>query len=121
MPSIAERMIRRQPADLIYIGDLVEKHCFLGEGKPSEFLQLLKALTEGRAEQEVLATPNGVSAETILGRVQMAFKLVNDLQQFVIDRDDAKRPIKRKRKAKVTPLASEPSSSDGSPNFGGEI
>lgn len=117
--TIQERLSRRSQEDLIYVGELVERVCFKEDNQPTEFLQLLKALTEGRAENEAMMNKNGTSAERILGRIEMAYKLVNDLQQFVIDKDSAKAPRRRRSRQKPSPLAEEPSIPE--PKIGGTI
>ena len=99
--TIKERMIRRTPEDIVHIGDLVERH-FQGE-----FGEVLEALTNGRVQEEALRERGNLSADRILGRIEMAARLAQDLEQFIIDRDSMIQPKKRTRKSKESPLADE--------------
>ena len=114
--TIQERLKRREVSDIIYIGSLVERVCFKEDAKPTEFLELLKALTEGRAEQEALMSKE-INADRILGRIEMAYKLVNDLEQFVADKDAVNIPKSEPDDLSETILASEPSG----PKMGGTV
>lgn len=99
--TIKERMVRRSPEDVVYIGDLVERH-FQGE-----FGEVLEALTNGRVQEEALRERGQLSADRILGRIEMAARLAQDLEQFIIDKDSMMEPKKRTPEGKESPLADE--------------
>ena len=99
--TIRERIIRRLPEDIIYLGDLVEKHMY------GEFGEVLDALTQGRINEEVLKERNGVSPDRILGRCEMAARLSQDLEQYVVDRDEIMKPLEMKEKETESPIADE--------------
>ena len=89
--QIEERLIgcaRKEHEHIIYIGDLVERIM------RSEFGAVLKALTAGRVSQEIASNKDGkLSSERVLGRLEMADNLWNDLEQFVMDKDSLLRPL----------------------------
>lgn len=79
---------RLEAEHIIYVGELVERML------KSEFGAVLKALTAGRASAELSANRDGkLSADRILGRLEMADGLWSDLEQFVLDKDSQLRPI----------------------------
>lgn len=89
--AIEERLAgcgRKEAEHIIYVGELVErilKH---------EFGAVLRALTAGRTGAELQANRDGkLSADRILGRIEMADALWSDLEQFVIDKDAQLAPI----------------------------
>lgn len=83
--AIEERLIgcsKKEASHIHYIGDLVER---ILQG---EFGAVIKALTAGRISQELhSAKHSGLSSDRVLGRIEMAENLWNDLEQFVLDRD----------------------------------
>ncbi|MBX4189760.1 hypothetical protein KW791_00460 [Candidatus Parcubacteria bacterium] len=83
--AIEERLAsagRRERHSIIYLGELVERHL------RGEIGAILKALTAGRISTELgKSSVSGVSAERVLGRLEMAESLWNDLEQFVHDKD----------------------------------
>ena len=119
--KISERLQRRSNDDIIYIGSLVEKHCFKNGNESTEFLELIKALTEGRAEQEALMNKPDQSAQRILGRIEMAYRLINDLNQFVIDKEAINRPLSKEDESDPTPIANEPTLPERDLRIGGNI
>lgn len=116
--DIETRMLRRSPSDIIYLGDIVEKYFINTELNP-----ILTALTQGRISKEAKEAKRGVvNAERILGRIEMADQLVDDLTQYVYDRNEMKKPKKRKGKEVETALASEPDIPDTQTfSYGGDI
>lgn len=94
--AIEERLAacgRLEAEHIIYVGELVERLL------KSEFGAVLKALTAGRASAELASNKDGkLSADRILGRLEMADSLWSDLEQFVIDKDSQLRPIPRQEK-----------------------
>lgn len=112
MPTIEERMIRRNMEDIEYLGDLVEQHY------SGEFGKVLTALTQGRVMEEALRTKNGESPDRILGRIEMAAKLTQDLEQFIVDRDRLREPVKKEETFQDTIVAEDPAY----PNqYGGQV
>lgn len=89
--DIEERLTgcsRREAQHIIYVGTLVE-HALLGE-----IGAVIKALTAGRVSAELASNKDGkLSSERVLGRVEMANSLWDDLEQFVIDKDNVNKPI----------------------------
>lgn len=89
--AIEERLTRcakNEAEHIIYVGELVERIL------KSEFGAVLKALTAGRASAELTANKDGkLSSDRILGRVEMANALWDDLEQFVMDKDAQLTPI----------------------------
>jgi hypothetical protein len=88
--SIEERLAacgRKDPSAIIYVGQLVERVL------KSEFGAIIKALTAGRISTELGSSRISVStSDRILGRLEMAEYLWNDLEQFVLDKDALQRP-----------------------------
>lgn len=78
--TIEERIQRRAPEDIIHIGQLAENVL------KSEMGVLLYALTSGRIATEASNNSN-LNAERILGRIQGYQRLMNDLEQYVIDKN----------------------------------
>lgn len=112
MPTIEERMIRRNAEDIEYLGDLVERHY------NGEFGKVLTALTQGRVMEEALRAKNGESSDRVLGRIEMAAKLTQDLEQFIADRDRLREPKKKEETFLDAVVAEEPAY----PNqYGGQI
>jgi len=102
MATIEERMIRRSNEDIEYLGDLVERHY------QGEFGKVLTALTQGRVMEEALRAKNGESPDRILGRIEMAAKLTQDLEQFIIDRDTLRQPRKKEEALVESVVAEDP-------------
>lgn len=90
--AIEERLAgcgRLEPQHIIYVGELVERIL------KSEFGAVIKALTAGRTSAELSANKDGkLSSDRILGRLEMADNLWNDLEQFVLDKDAQMAPMK---------------------------
>ena len=88
--SIEERLAaagRNEPDAVIYIGQLVERVL------QGEFGAIIKALTAGRISTELSqARGSMTSSDRILGRLEMAENLWNDLEQFVMDKDSLNKP-----------------------------
>jgi len=94
---------RGEAEHIIYVGQLVERLL------KSEFGAILKALTAGRASAELSSNLDGkISSDRILGRVEMANNLWNDLEQFVLDKDAQLRPIEQNEVKKETISHREP-------------
>ena len=89
---IEERLLLCAKGDhdsTIYIGELVER-CLTGE-----IGAVLKALTAGRTAIEIQRNRDSkLSAERVLGRIEMADLLWNDLEQYVADKDAILQPLK---------------------------
>ena len=89
--SIEERLAgcgRNEDQHIIYVGQLVERTL------QSEFGAIIKALTAGRISTELgYSRQSTQSSERILGRLEMAENLWNDLEQFVIDKDKLIKPV----------------------------
>ena len=112
MVTIEERMIRRNQEDIEYLGDLVERHY------QGEFGKVLTALTQGRVMEEALRPKNGESSERILGRIEMAAKLTQDLEQFIYDRDKLRAPKEKEPELMESVVAEDPEY----PNqYGGQV
>lgn len=79
--TIEERIKRHEREDIIYIGQLAEQIL------ASEMGSLLYALTSGRIATEASTAHQVGSAERVLGRIEAYQKLVNDLEQYVVDKD----------------------------------
>lgn len=83
--TIDERLTacsRGDSSSVIYIRDLVERTL------KGEFGAILKALTVGRTSRELAENRNGkLSSDRVLGRIEMAEILWNDLEQYVLDGD----------------------------------
>jgi hypothetical protein len=78
---------RNEVEHIIYVGELVEKAI------KSEFGAILKALTAGRVSTELNANKSGsLSSDRVLGRIEMANNLWDDLEQFVLDKDKLQAP-----------------------------
>lgn len=88
--SIEDRLAgcgRNEPDHIIYVGQLVERVL------QGEFGAIIKALTAGRISTELGQSRQSVtSSDRILGRLEMAENLWNDLEQFVLDKDKLIRP-----------------------------
>jgi hypothetical protein len=68
--------------EIVYLGELVENTL------KGEFGAIIKCLTAGRVSEELNKSKDGkLSADRILGRLEMAESLWNDLEQFVLDKD----------------------------------
>lgn len=89
--EIEERLIKcaqKELEHIIYVGQLVERVL------QSEFGAVLKALTAGRVSQEIASNKdNRLSSDRVLGRIEMADSLWNDLEQFVADKDKFMTPV----------------------------
>jgi len=92
LKTIEERLLLCAKGDhdsTVYIGELVER-CLTGE-----IGAVLKALTAGRTAIEIQRNrDNKLSAERVLGRIEMADLLWNDLEQYVADKDALLQPLK---------------------------
>lgn len=88
--SIEERLAacgRGETDAKVYVGQLVER---IMKG---EFGAILKALTAGRASREIYENRDGkLSSDRVLGRIEMAELIWDDLEQFVLDKDSLMRP-----------------------------
>ena len=81
---------RKDSDQVIYVGELVEKVM------KSEFGVILEALTAGRTTFEIGANRNSaLSCDRVLGRIEMASLLFEDLEQFILDKDALLRPIEQ--------------------------
>ncbi len=90
--SIEERLASAGRGDvsaIIHLRDLVERTL------KGEFGAILKALTVGRTSRELAENRDGkLSSDRVLGRIEMAELLWNDLEQYVIDGDSLLVPTK---------------------------
>jgi len=78
---------RNEPDAVIRLGQIVETTL------KSQFGAIIKALTAGRISTELGgARASHTSSDRILGRLEMAENLWNDLEQFVLDKDKLSRP-----------------------------
>jgi hypothetical protein len=88
--SIEDRLTaasRNDPDAVIYVGQLVERVL------RGEFGAIIKALTAGRISTELSqARGSMTTSDRILGRLEMAENLWNDLEQFVLDKDKLQKP-----------------------------
>lgn len=89
--AIEERLTKCAKGEsehIIYVGEVVERTL------KGEFGAIIKALTAGRTSRELAENRDGkMSADRILGRIEMAEILWNDLEQFVEDKDKALEPV----------------------------
>lgn len=103
--AIEERIAgcgRKESEHIIYVGELVERML------KGEFGAVLKALTAGRVSAELSSNRDGkLSADRILGRLEMADGLMADLEQFVIDKDSQLQPRPIGEKVEETITADE--------------
>lgn len=83
--SIEDRLAgagRGDASCIIHLRDTVERTL------KGEFGAILKALTVGRTSRELAENRDGkLSSDRVLGRIEMAEILWNDLEQYVIDGD----------------------------------
>lgn len=90
--AIEERLAgcgRNEEEHIIYVGQLVERIL------KGEFGAVIKALTVGRISSELASSKSGsVSSDRILGRLEMAEHLWNDLELYVLDKDKLLAPVK---------------------------
>ena len=78
---------RGELENIVFVGELVEKTL------KSDFGAILKALTAGRISMELQSNKDGkLSSERLIGRLEMAEQLWNDLEQYVLDKDRLKTP-----------------------------
>jgi hypothetical protein len=102
--AIEERLAgcgRKESEHIIYVGALVERTL------KGEFGAVLKALTAGRTSAELSSNRDGkMSADRILGRLEMADNLWADLEQFVLDKDAQLKPLEQFKEEKFS--TSEP-------------
>lgn len=88
--AIEERLAgcgRNEADHIVYVGELVERIL------KGEFGAVLKALTVGRVSSELQMSKDGkISSERVLGRIEMADGLWNDLEQYVHDKDRVRAP-----------------------------
>lgn len=100
--AIEDRLARRSPDDVIYIGGVIES--FLD----SEAGKLVQALLNGRIAFEARATkdPN-TSSDKRMGRIEMCQMLIDDFDQYLEDRYKMIVEI-RKEKPKPEPLTDGP-------------
>ena len=90
--DIEERLAgcsRHEAQHIVYVGDLVEKVL------RSEFGAVLKALTAGRISTELATRDSSISSDRRIGRLEMANDLWQDLEQFVLDRDNVQKNFLR--------------------------
>ena len=89
--SIEERLVgcgKKENDHVIYVGEVVERAI------KGEIGAIIKALTAGRLSRELYENRNGkMSADRVLGRLEMCDLLWNDLEQFVLDKDKLLTPI----------------------------
>lgn len=101
--KIEERLARRSPEDVIYLGELVEN--FLN----TDCGALLTVLLNSRVSMELeKSLRSNISADRVLGRCEMANILMGDFEQFVIDKQKMSEPIETKKASDETVLAKEP-------------
>lgn len=82
--TIEQKMARGEIQDIVDIGLIVE------QALRSQLGPILKALTNGRVMTELERNRDGVLApDRILGRLEAYAQLMKDLEQFVIDKDNA--------------------------------
>lgn len=78
---------RKEPEHIQYVGVLVER------ALKGEIGAILKALTAGRISMELeLSKTSNKTSDWHLGRCSMGNDLWNDLEQFVLDKDNLQRP-----------------------------
>jgi len=109
--DIEERLIRCSQKDsesIVYVGDVVER------ALRGEIGAVIKALTAGRISAEIQSNKDGkLSSERVLGRLEMADALWDDLEQFVHDKDALVRPLDTKQPEPSYTIA-EPRQSENS-------
>ncbi len=104
--SIEDRLIGCARGDgdhIIYVGQLVERVL------KSEFGSVLKALTVGKVSNElkISKATKGADSDRILGRLEMADSLWDDLEQYVLDKEKLVQPVQVEEE-KFTHTADEP-------------
>lgn len=86
--DIEERIVgagRGELKEIVYVGDIVETTL------KTEFGVILRALLKGRAALELAESRNKAefSPDRFLGRLDAYEKIMQDLEQYVIDKDNA--------------------------------
>jgi len=116
--AVREALMRRSPADLILLGDIVERSYF-----NTGFNEILHALTQGRIMKEATENKNGTPSDRILGRIEMAAMITQELEQFIIDRDNLRKPVRQEESQDFSTIAHEPEMPDNSNpyRYGGQV
>lgn len=93
--AIEDRLARGNADDIIHIGGVMEGFLDTEAGK------LVQALLRGRQSKESKArTGAETPAERRLGRIEMCETLLDDLEQFIVDRNKLLLDIKKERPSK---------------------
>lgn len=101
--AIEDRLARRGPEDLLYIGGLIE------ELLDSETGRVIQALLNGRIAIEAGIKANlNIPAERRLGRIEMCQMLLEDFEQFIQDRHKLIVEMKRVRPQEETVMQDGP-------------
>lgn len=87
--TIVERLIRREPEDVIEIGNIMDAFY------SSEAGTVLRAIINGQISKESNAHyyDSKIPAERILGRIEAFQKVIDSIELAIKDKDDLTRPI----------------------------
>lgn len=118
---IEERLTRRAPDDIIYIGNLIEN------AMRGELWAVINFMSASLKVEEIEKSKNGlgtpISAERILGRIEAYETLITNLESIVVQKEELSKPITKKKE--VDEGAEEPIQTDDlyEPhlNYGGSV
>ena len=87
--NIEDRLIRRDPEDIIEIGNIMEA-CY---GSPAG--AVLRAIINGKVSREakILMFSSTVSSDRALGRIEAWQDLIDSVEQAIMDKDALIKPI----------------------------
>jgi len=118
---IEERLARRAPDDIVYIGGLIQN------SMKSEFWKVLEMMTASLKIEEIEKSKNGlgaqISSDRVLGRIEAYETIITNLEAIAAQKEELSKPITKKKESDEG--AEEPIQTDdlyeASLNYGGAV
>jgi hypothetical protein len=100
---------RRELAEIVYIGELVERVL------KGEFGSVLRALLKGRSAMELAESriKSDINPDRYLGRLDAYERILEDLEQYVIDKDNASSKIIKDSEKNTSEIQTAPEVGEG--------
>lgn len=94
---IEERLTRRSPDDIIFIGNLIQN------AMRSDFWVVLQMLSSSLKVEEIEKSKTGIggpiSSDRVLGRIEAYETLTSNLEAFVTMKEELSKPLTQKKES----------------------
>lgn len=92
---IEERLTRRAPDDIVYIGNLIQ------QAMKSELWTVINFMSASLKVEEIEKSKNGlgapISADRVLGRIEAYETIITNLEGIAVQKEELSKPITKKK------------------------